>query len=390
MQKPAIHSVPDPSEVPTAPTRRSGRAAVVILLVLVVAAGAAYWRFADDLAPLVARLLPPSGTTTAPPASAGAPRAVPVEMSPVKSATLDDEISAVGTLRSNESVVIRPEVAGRVAQIHFAEGEAVAAGARLVTLDSSIDQAELRQAEANLELSRRNFERAKELFQKGAGTARARDEAVAKLKVDEAQAALARARLEKTILTAPFAGIAGLRKVSVGDYVSPGQDIVNVESIDPVKVDFRVPEVHLAAVAEGQTIRVTLDAFPGKTFDGVVFAIDPRVDDEGRSVAIRARIPNADASLRPGLFARVRLVVARRTDAIVVPEQAIVPRGDDQFVFRVVDGKASLTKVRLGQRRAAEVEVVEGLSPGDVIVTAGQVKIRDGMPVRQAGAGKAS
>ncbi len=139
--------------------------------------------------------------------------------------------------------------------------------------------------------------------------------------------------------------------MSVGDYVKEGADMVNLESIDPLKVDFRVPEIYLKQVQVGQTLQVTLDALPGKTYEGKVFAINPLVDAAGRAIVIRAQVSNADTALRPGMFARVRLLTKDELDALVLPEQALVPQGDEQFVFRVVDGKAVRTKVELGQRR---------------------------------------
>lgn len=312
----------------------------------------------------------------------GGPPAVAVEAAKVRVGAITRDIAAIGNMRSNESVVLRPEVAGRISEIHFDEGATVAKGDDLISLDASVYEAELQQAEASRELSRRNYERATELLQKKAGTVRARDEALERMSVDEATVALARARLAKLTIKAPFAGIVGLRQVSIGDYVKEGQDMVNLESIDPIKVDFRVPEIFLPAVAEGQTLRLTIDAFPGRTFEGVVYAVDPRLDPVGRSVAVRARIPNSDGTLRPGLFARVRLIVEERDDAIIIPEQAVVPKGERLLVYRIVDGKAKETEVSLGQRHGGEVEVTKGLGPDDMVVTAGQIKLRDGAPVR--------
>jgi membrane fusion protein (multidrug efflux system) len=184
------------------------------------------------------------------------------------------------------------------------------------------------------------------------------------------------------MIKAPFDGVVGLRKVSVGDFVNVGQDMVNLEQIDPLKADFRVAELYLAAVRTGQRIELRVDAFPDETFTGAVYAIDPLIDESGRSIVLRARLPNQDGRLRPGLFARVTLVLNERDDAIQVPEQALVPQGQEQFVFRVVDGKAALTKVEVGIRREGMVEIVEGLGPEDEVVTAGQLKIRDGAPVQ--------
>jgi membrane fusion protein (multidrug efflux system) len=188
-------------------------------------------------------------------------------------------------------------------------------------------------------------------------------------------------QLEKAHIVAPFSGIVGLRHVSVGEYITAGQGLVNLEAIDPVKADFRVPEKFLPAIRVGQTIRVKVDAFPGDEFEGKVYAIDPRLDVSGRALLVRALVPNRDRRLRPGLFVRVTVLLRLKDDALSVPEQSIVPQGDSQFVFKIVDGKVHLTKVVTGTRREGRVEIVEGLSVGDQVVTAGQLKIRDGSAV---------
>jgi membrane fusion protein (multidrug efflux system) len=201
------------------------------------------------------------------------------------------------------------------------------------------------------------------------------------MKVAEAALQLAEAKLAKTDIRAPFSGLIGLRIVSVGDYVKEGADLVNLESIDPLKVDFRVPETHLRQVQPGQSITITLDAMPGASYDGKVIALNPLVDAAGRSIVLRAQVRNQDTTLRPGMFARVKLITSDRADAVVVPEQALVPQGTERFVFKVVDNKATRVKIETGQRRDALVEVVSGLAPGDVVVTAGQLKLRDGVTV---------
>ena len=190
------------------------------------------------------------------------------------------------------------------------------------------------QARANLKLAQSKFDRATDLAKSNFISGQAKDEAENNLRVAEAALQLAEAKLAKTEIKAPFAGIIGLRVMSVGDYVKEGADIVNLESIDPLKVDFRVPEIYMRQVQVGQALEVALDALPGKTYEGKVFAINPLVDATGRSIVIRALVKNADTALRPGMFARVRLITRDQQDALVVPEQAIVPQGDEQYVFR--------------------------------------------------------
>ena len=312
------------------------------------------------------------------PGGQGAPT---VEAVPVTAAPMQRTIEAVGTLQSNESVIIRPEITGRVAEILFEEGQAVAADTVLVRLDDSTYRAQLAEAEAAAALSRTNFNRADDLFRKKTGSERALDEARARRDADAAAVALARASLDKTILKASFDGVLGLRLVSVGDYVTPGQDIVNLEDMSPLKVDFRIPEIFLTQIKTGQEIEIAVDALPGRLINGRVYAIDPRVDAAGRSMLIRATVDNEDGILRPGLFARVNLVVDSNLEALQVPEQALMPQGDKQFVYRVVDGKAVRTEIRTGMRRKGMVEIVEGLDAGETIIIAGQMKVQPDAPV---------
>lgn len=326
---------------------------------------------------------PGAGASKGGPGGGGPPPA-PVEVAKVVAEQMAQTITTVGSLRSDESVTIRPEVAGRIAAIGFREGQRVARGDVLLRLDASINQAEVQQARANLKLAQSKYERAVDLAKSNFISGQARDEAENNLRVAEAALALVEARFAKTEIRAPFSGVIGLRSVSVGDYVKEGADLVNLESIDLLKVDFRLPEVHMRQVQSGQTLQVSLDALPGKTFEGRVLAVNPLVDAAGRAIVVRAQVRNSDASLRPGMFARVRLVTADQADALVIPEQALVPQGTEQFVFKVVDGKAVRAKVELGQRRTGKVEVRSGVAAGDTIVTAGQIRLRDGVPVAVA------
>lgn len=326
------------------------------------------------------------------PGKAGGPPggfAIGVETVRVATSVFVDDVAAVGSLKSNESVVLRPEIAGRIAAIHLREGMPAAKGAVLVALDASTQAAELRQAEANLALSQANHRRTEELYEKKFVSARARDEAAANLKVLEAAVALAQARLQKTQIRAPFAGIVGIRNVSIGDYVKEGQELVNIEDIGALKADFRLPESYLSRLRKGQSVEVSTDAMPGQTFKGTLDAIDPLLDASGRAISLRARLENPDLKLRPGMFVRVRLAFGGERQGLAVPEEALVPAGDDNFVFRVVEGKAQRVMVKVGQRRGATVEITEGLKAGDEVVSAGQLKLRDGVPVR-AGQGAAA
>ena len=324
--------------------------------------------------------------------SPGVQQGSPVSVETVRlvRTTLTDEVAAVGTVRSNESVVLRPEVAGRIEAINFRDGQVVKKGRVLVALDASVNLAEVAQMRAQLDLAKRNLDRTEELARRNFVSASARDEAASKSRVAEAALQLASARLSKMRVVAPFEGVVGIRNVSVGDYVKDGADLINIEDIRSVKIDFRLPERFQPQLRVGQRLEMMTDALPGRRFAASVDAIDPLLDANGRSVSIRARAANTDGALRPGMFARVRLIFSERNGAVVVPEEAIVPLGGEFYVYRVVDGTAKRSKVKIGARRDAKVEIVEGAGEGDVVVVAGQLKlIRDAMPVRVVSAPEA-
>lgn len=322
-------------------------------------------------------------------APAAARPTVAVEVATVTRQPLARELVAVGSLRADESVTVASEVAGRIARIAFEEGRPVKAGQRLFELDGAIASAELEQARTSVELARRNDRRAAGLFEHKLLAAQERDEVAATLRLGEASLRLAQARFDKTRIVAPFAGVIGLRAVSPGDYVVAGQALVDLQAIDPLKLDFRLPELALRSLAVGQPLRVEVDSAPGETFEGTVYAIDPLIADDTRSIGIRARLANPALALRPGQFARVRLEVERKADALLVAERAVFPRGDQQFVYVVEDGKAALREVRLGQRKPGRVEVTEGLAEGEALVVAGIQKLAPGtaVSVREAAGG---
>ena len=313
--------------------------------------------------------------------------AVPVLIAAAREVALPPAVEAVGSLRADNTITIAPEIDGRIASIDAAEGSLVKKGARLVVLDQRIRAADLAEAKANLTLSKLNYERAENLLTGKVGTARARDEALARYEQDQAVVARAQALLDKTVLTAPFTGILGLKNASVGAVVEPGHAIFTLTALDPLMIDVRVPEQYLAQLAVGQEATLRLDAFPGISFAGEIAAIDPKVDEAGRSIALRARVPNADGRLRPGLFARVAVTLPEQGPALLIPEQAIVLEGAGAYVYRLENGTAARVDVKLGQRRAGEVQVTEGLAAGDLIVTDGQIKLHPGakaMPLNGA------
>jgi membrane fusion protein (multidrug efflux system) len=303
---------------------------------------------------------------------------------------LADEVFAVGTLRANESVMIRPETSGRVVRVGFADAAQVRQGALLVELDGSVLAAQAEQTRAELALSRANHERTTDLAQRNFVSQSARDQTAASLSVQEARLRLAEAQLAKTRINAPFSGRLGLRNFSVGDFVKEGSDLVLIEDLSSMKVDLKLPERFLGLLRRGLDVEVTVDAFEGRNFRAVLDAIDVQVDANGRSVVARGLIANPDAALRSGMFAKARIVLRDKPLAVVIPEEAITPVGGELFVYRVVEGKARMTRVSGGQRRDGKVEITAGLAAGDLIVTAGQLKIqRDGQEVRVVNAGGA-
>lgn len=360
---------------------------VAVLGIALLAAAAWWWQHQAG------------GTATVPllrgdaPASADGPRAstgagpaatgpVSVEVGKVETMTLLDEVQAVGSLRSRQGVVLRPEVSGRVAAIGFADGQPVRRGQLLVQLDDTLQQAQLKQAQAQASIARTNLQRNRELVAQNFVSQSAVDQSAAALEVAEAQVALAQAQVARMRLLAPFDGVAGIRSFNLGDYVKDGADLVSIEDLSQVLVDFRLPERFVARAKPGQTVEVTLDALPGKHFNGRIDALDSVIDANGRSLLVRARLDNPGGVLRSGLFARTRIVFAQREHALVVPEEALVPLGGKQYLYQVVDGPDGKVSRRLqaqiGLRLPGKVEVLDGLAAGDWVVTAGQQRLAQG------------
>lgn len=308
--------------------------------------------------------------------------AMPVNAVTLKPEKLEEHIRAVGTLASNESADIKSEVPGRIISIDFTEGQHVKKGDLLLTIDDSTYQSEFTQAEANLELSRLTYNRTQELQKKGAASTQLRDEASSRLKQAEAGAKLAGTRLEKTNIRAPFDGLIGLRELSDGDYVDIGSLITHIQAISPMKAEFSLPEKYFSNVEVNQPLDITVDAYPGKTFTGNIFAIDPKVDIVTRTVRVKALLPNEEQLLRPGMFAYVSLLIKHSEDSLMIPEAALLPQGEKMFVFKIVDGKVANTEITIGTRKPGKVEVLNGLKAGDVVITAGQMKIHDGAKVQ--------
>ncbi len=379
---------------------------VVVVVGLAGAAGAAWWlqnrpTGAASTAAASAPGGPPGATATGGNrAGGGVPGGpVAVEVGKVQRMRLEDDAQAVGTLRSNQGVVLRPEVSGRIVKLGFADGQRVKRGQLLVQLDDSLQHALLKQADAQAGIARTNLQRSRELVAQNFVSQSALDQTAAALDVAMAQVALAQAQVARLKVFAPFDSIAGIRLVSLGDYVKDGADLVTLDDVSSVWVDFRLPERFLSRIKPGQAVEVSLDALPGRKLKAVVGALDSQLDANGRAVLVRARLANPDGVLRSGMFARARVVFSVREAALVVPEEALVPMGDKQFVIQVLPGdKGPVSKrveARIGQRVAGKVELLSGLAgvlaEGDTVVLAGQARLMraDGLALRVVDISKA-
>jgi len=313
----------------------------------------------------------------------------PVEVARAETMTIIDDVQAVGSLKARQGVMVRPEVSGRIARLGFVDGQSVRRGQLLVQLDDTLQRAQLEQAKAQASIARTNLQRSRELLAQNFVSQSAVDQNAAALQVAEAQVALADAQLARMRVLAPFNGTAGLRVVDLGDYVKDGADIVKIEDLSALEVEFALPERYVARTRPGLPMELTLDAMPGSTFKGQVVAINSQVDANGRSLMVRARVQNPGTQLRPGMFARPRVIFAMREGAVAVPEEALVPLGARQFLFKVVSGPdgrkvAQRQEARIGLRVPGKVEILEGVKPGDEVVTAGQARLMrgDSTPVR--------
>ena len=379
--------------------------AVTAVIGIVLIGGAAWWY--QQRAPAMAGDAgKPAGASNAVPGPGAAPGGgggpPAVEVGRVDAVRIEDDAQAVGSLRASQTVTLRPEVSGRVVKLNFTDGQRVRRGQLLVQLDDTLQRAQVRQAQAQSAIARTNLQRSRELQGQNFVSQSAVDQNAAALEVAEAQVALAQAQMARMVVRAPFDGVAGIRSVNVGDYLKDGADIVNLEDRSRMWVDFRLPERFVGPVKPGLPVQIALDAMPGRTYAGKVEALDAQVDANGRSLLVRARIDNPDASLTSGMFARARIVFAVRERAVMVPEEALVPQGGKQYVIKVVDapagaasaasqpGRAGSGKVsqrieaRIGVRQAGKVEILEGLMPGDMVITAGQARVMraDGLPLR--------
>lgn len=309
----------------------------------------------------------------------------PVVTEAVLLGDITDNYTALATARANEAIDVTPRISSVVSAIHFEEGQSVGEGEVLVELDSREIRADLDLAEANLKERRSRYGRLETLAASQVVSEVELEEIQAQLQVAEAQVNSARARLEDTVIRAPFSGEVGLRRISIGGLVQPNTVITTLDDTSIMKIEFSVPEEYLAVMRKGLEIAAAAAAWPARAFTGAVTSVDSRVDPMTRSLAVVALMPNEDGALKPGMFLQVD-IFRRRENVVLAPEAALVPRQGRQYVYVVAEGRAEERQVSLGSRRPGQVEIVGGLEPGEQIVTQGVQRIRDGLPVRMAGA----
>ncbi len=298
----------------------------------------------------------------------------------------NDTIAANGTAVARESVTVTAKVSETVERVHFDSGDEVAAGAVLVTLSGKQQQAALQAAEAAAREAAQQYRRGTELVQQQLIARSLLDTQRATRDAAVAQVARMRADIGDRTIRAPFAGVLGIRQVSPGALVQPGTVVATLDDISRVHVDFPVPEVRLSHLAEGQELSGTSAAWPGQTFRGTVSSIEARIDPTTRAVTVRGDFPNPDRRLRPGMLVQVTLSLPQR-EALVLPEIAVVQVGRETFVWRVrEDGTVERAMIVTGERRAGQVEVLDGIAAGDRIVVDGTGKLRPGMAVTDGAA----
>ncbi|GHA84489.1 efflux RND transporter periplasmic adaptor subunit [Cognatilysobacter bugurensis] len=311
---------------------------------------------------------------------------MPVTTQVVQPRAFADTVTALGTVQARESVTITAKVSETVERVHFDSGDAVKAGAPLVTLSGQAQQASLREAQAAANEARQLFDRQNELAGQQLIARSQLDTQRAARDAANARVSQIRAQLSDRVIRAPFSGVLGLRQVSPGTLVTPGTAIATLDDVARVYVDFPVPETQLAQLAPGQALVATSAAYPQRRFEGTVSTVDARVDAATRAILVRGDFPNPDRVLRPGMLMEVTLSQAERP-ALLVPEISIVQVGGDSFVFRVKpDSTVERAEVTVGARREGLAEIVKGVSAGDRLVVDGTGKVRPGAKVTEAGA----
>jgi membrane fusion protein (multidrug efflux system) len=307
---------------------------------------------------------------------------MPVEVVAARSDTVVDAILATGQIEAMQSVELRPDIEGRIAEILVREGAAVARGAPLFKVDDAELRAEVARAEADRDLARQSLARTRELLGQKASSQSELERAEATSRSTEAQLALLKVRLDRTVVRAPFGGVAGERHVSVGDYVTTSTPLVMVQTVSPQRASFQVPERYADQLKVGQQVTFRVAALVGREFTGRVDFVDPLVQLPGRTITVKALVPNPRRELQAGMFIEVRLATAVRPQAVIIAEDAVLPIQGSSFVWVVQNGKATRRQVELGVRTPGLVEVRSGVESGEQVVVGGQERLAEGAPVQ--------
>ena len=306
----------------------------------------------------------------------------PVMVEQAKQREFPIVVEALGTAVSNESINISAQRSQTVTKVLFDDGDLVKANQPLLELNNRAEIARLNELNINVTEAKRQLERIKGLAKQSAASEQLLDEQESRVKGLIAQREVAKANLQELVVSAPFSGRLGIRQVSVGSLVRPGDSITTLDDLSTMKVDFSIAENHFSSLKNGQNIAATSVAYPGEVFTGKITNIDSRIDPRTRSIQIRAVIPNPDLKLRPGMLLQINLE-KKVLNALVVPESAVVPEGNEQFVFVVnADNKAIKTFVVLGQRKPGWVQILSGLEAEQSVITQGTLRVRDGSSVR--------
>ena len=319
-----------------------------------------------------------------PGAGGGGRPAALVVTAPTEVRAIADVVEAVGTTLANESVTVTAKVTDAIRRVRFEDGDFVAEGDVLVELTNQEQTALLAEAEANLIDARTQHTRLNDLLTQGSVPVSDVDEARARLSAATARYQAIVARLSDRLIRAPFSGVLGFRTVSAGTLITPGTAITTLDDISVIKLDFAIPEVHFGEVRPGLALTAHSVAFPDREFTASVETVSSRINPVTRAVPVRALIDNSDLLLRPGMLMTVRLTTASR-DSLMVPETALLQRGENTFVYTVEEGRAAMTAIDLGIRRGGWAEAITGLSVGQPVITEGVIKVRPGVPVRVAG-----
>jgi len=306
--------------------------------------------------------------------------ALPVSIKIVKPERVHDKLVSTGTILANEEVELKTEFAGRVTQVSFTEGSDVQSGQTLVTINDAELKAQLRKAEYQRKLAKEKEDRGRRQLDIDAISQQEYDILLSEFETRQAEVDLVQAQLAKTRVQAPFDGRIGLRYVSVGSYVSPNTRIANLLDLDPVKIDFSIPEKYAGFIKKGNEITFKVQG-TSDVFKGTVYAIEPQIDRVTRTVQLRARSSNRDGKLLPGAFAEVELILREIDDALMVPSEALIPDLQGQKVYLLRAGKVASQLVETGLRTDKSVQITSGVQPGDSVLTTGILQVRPGVPV---------